>query len=194
MWQWPIASILALGQGQFQRLFVEQGDAGQVRVRGAIFRWHPWHVAGTQEGHGQAPGLDRAAAAGQRQHQRCDVDGTVGVALHGADHAGAVRLQQRTGGLQAPRRVVVAGDDDQVQMRHAFLRPLQEAVQLLLRRRRRIGVVEDVAGDQQGVGPLADDGVEQPVQEALVFVVAFEIMQGLAEMPVGSVQQTHGSV
>ena len=53
----------------------------------------------------------------------------------GADHARAMRFQQRAGGLQPPRRIVVAGDDDQIQVRHPFPGPLQKAVQLLLRRR-----------------------------------------------------------
>jgi hypothetical protein len=69
--------------------------------------------------------------------------------------------------------------------------PAAEPEQLLLRRGRRVGGVEHVAGDQQRVRPFGHHGIEQPVEEALVFVAALEIVEGLAEMPVGGVQQPH---
>jgi hypothetical protein len=96
----------------------------------------------------------------------------------------AVRFQQRPRRFQPARRVVVAGDDDDVQLRRGRPGLLQEAVQLALRGGRRVRVVEDVAGDQQGVRFLGHDRVEQPVEEALVFVGPVEIVQGLAEVPV----------
>jgi hypothetical protein len=147
-------AILAFGQRQFQRLLVEQGDAGQVGIC-PVFGRHARHVAGTQERHRQAPGFDRAATAGQRQHQRRHVDLAVRIALHRADHARAMRFQQWSRRLQPAGRIVIAGDDDQVQMRRAFLGPLQETVELLLRRRRRIGVVKNISADEQRVGLFA---------------------------------------
>ena len=61
------------------------------------------HVAGAQERHGQTPRLHRPVGAGERQHQGFQVDGAVRVALHGADHAGAVRFEQRSGCFEAAR-------------------------------------------------------------------------------------------
>jgi hypothetical protein len=106
--------------------------------------------------------------------------------------ARAMGFEQRTRGFQAAGRIVVAGDDDDVQLRRTRTRLLQETVELALRDRRRVRVVEDVARDQEGVGLLGHDGVEQPVQEALMLVGPVEVVQGLAEVPVGSVQQPHG--
>jgi hypothetical protein len=63
-----------------------------------------------------------------------------------------VRFEQRARRFQPARRIVVAGDDDDLQLRRARLRPLQEAVQLALGGGRWVGVVEDVARDQERVG------------------------------------------
>jgi len=130
-------------------------------------------------------------AVGQRHEQAFDVDAAVVAPVDVADHAGAVRLEQRAGGLDAAGRVVVARDEHDVEPWRALARLLEETVQLFLRLGRRVGVVEDVAGDEQRVGLLGHDGVEQPVEEALVLVGPFVIVQGLAEMPVGGVQQPH---
>jgi hypothetical protein len=86
---------------------------------------------------------------------------------------------------------MVAGDNADVQVRGRGLGLAQEAVELLLRRCRWIGIVVDVAGDQQRVYLFGDDGCQQPVQKALVLVGALETVQGLAQMPVRSVQKTH---
>jgi hypothetical protein len=108
------------------------------------------------------------------------------------DHDRAMGFQQRPRRFQAAGRIVVAGDDDDLQVRRAQLGPLQEAVQLALGGGRRVCVVENVARDQERVGLFTDDGIEQPVEEALVFVGPVVIVQGLAEVPVGGVQQPHG--
>ncbi len=121
-----------------------------------------------------------------------EVDVGVGQAQHVADDAGAVRFEQRARRLQPSRRIVVAGNDDDVELRSARAGLLQEPVKLLLRCGRRIGGIEHVAGDQERVDFLGGDGVQQPVEETLVFVSTFVIVQGLAKMPVGSVKQTHG--
>jgi hypothetical protein len=204
MWQWPIATIAWPGVrrrlGQRPGLLVEQGDALQVgRIRidgvGAFFRRRRTrHVAGPQEGNRHAPGLHVAIAAGQRHQQAFQVDLALAVAHHVADHARAVGGQQRSRRFQAAGRIVVAGDDDDVERRRPRACLLQEVVQLALRGRRRVGVVEDVAGDQQRVDLFGHDGIEQPVEEAFVFPAPVEIVQGLAEVPVGSVQQPHGWV
>jgi hypothetical protein len=102
-----------------------------------------------------------------------------------------MRFQQRPRRFQPARRIVVAGDDDDLQVWRAQLGPLQETVQLALGGGRGVGIVENVARDQERVGLFTHDRIEQPVEEALVFVGPVVIVQGLAEVPVGSVQQPH---
>ncbi len=89
---------------------------------------------------------------------------------------------------------MVARDDHHLQMGHAAAGLLQKAIQLAMGGRRRIGVIENIAGDQQHVDALCVQRPDQPVEEALVFVDPVEIVQGLAKMPVGGVQQPHGGV
>ena len=185
------------GAGQFVCLRVEQPDAGQVGVEdvaaGRAFRGrHARHVARPQERDRDAPGVHGAVLACQRDDEAFEVDVAGGVAHDVADDARAVRFQQRPRRFQPARRIVVAGDDDDVQLRRAHPGLLQEPVQLALRRGGRVRIVEHVARDQQGVRFLGDDRVEQPVEKAPVLVGPVEIVQGLAEVPVGSVQQPHG--
>ena len=60
---------------------------------------------------------------------------------------------------------------------------------LILRGGWRVGLVEDVAGDQQRVDRVLGDLVQQPGQEGVVLGAAVEVVQGVAEVPVRSVQQ-----
>ena len=81
-----------------------------------------------QEGHGQHPGADGAVLAGQRHQHAFHVNGAVGVAVRVADDGGAVHFQQRAGCFQAAGRIVVAGDDDDIELRRAGAGLLQEGV------------------------------------------------------------------
>ena len=151
-----------------------------------------WHVAGTQEGNSQAPCLHCAVFVVQRHEQAVEVDLAIGAPGHVANDHGAMRFEQRPWRFQPARRVVIAGNDDDIELRTASARLLQETVELALRRGRWVAVVKDIAGNQQRIDILLHKRVEQPVEEALVLVAALESMQGLAQVPVGGVQQAHG--
>jgi hypothetical protein len=86
---------------------------------------------------------------------------------------------------------VVAGNNDDIELRRPRPRLLQEPVELALGCGRWVAVIKNIAGNQQCVDPFMHQRIEQPVEEALVLVAAFECMQGLAQVPVGSVQQAH---
>ena len=86
---------------------------------------------------------------------------------------------------------MVACNDDDIKLRRAGAGLLQEGIKLALRSCGWIGIVENITSDQQGINLLGHDGIQQPVQETLVLVVAIKIMQRLAKMPIGSVQQAH---
>src|SRR5690606_22870477 len=109
-----------------------------------------------------------------------------------ADGMGVEALHQRAGQLDAPAGIVVAGDHHDVQLRQALVGADDEVVEAFLGFQRWIDRVEDVAGYEQGVGLVGDELVEQPGEELGVFVVAVLTAEGLAEMPVGGVDQAHG--
>jgi len=87
---------------------------------------------------------------------------------------------------------VVAGDHHDVQLREFFVGADDEIVEAFLGLEWRVDRVEHIAGDQQGVGALGDQLVEQPGEKLRVFVVAVLAVEGLAEVPVGGVDQAHG--
>ncbi len=60
------------------------------------------------------------------------------------------------------------------------------------RRRARTRGVKYVARDQQRVGPELLEPIEQPVEERAVLVLPRMPMQGMAEVPVGGVDDAKG--
>ena len=86
---------------------------------------------------------------------------------------------------------MVAGDHHDIQLRQFFVGANYEVVQTLLGLERWVHRVEDIAGDQQGVGLMLGQLVEQPGEELRVFVVAVLAVEGLAQVPVGGVNQAH---
>ena len=115
----------------------------------------------------------------------------MGIAGDITDGSGIKRGKQRRGRFQSARRVVIAGDDDDIQVRNTLLGGSEKTVELLLGGGGRIGIIEDVAGDQQDINLFGCESVEQPVQKSLMLVIPLKVMQGLAEMPIRGMQQTH---
>ncbi len=178
---------LAHGFGGGDQPLVHLADAGQVVVAGLA----AGDFGRAQEGQGEAPGGDLAAGVVQRQQQAVVVELAIGDPADAADGMGVEALHQRRRQLDAPAGVVVAGDHHDIQLRESFVGTDDEVVQALLRLERRIDRVEHVAGDEQGVGLPGDQLVEQPVEELRVLVVAVLAVEGLAEVPVGGVDQAH---
>ena len=52
--------------------------------------------------------------------------------------------------------------------------------------------VEDIAGDEEGVGAVFLQECEEVGEESVVFVFAVEAVEGLAEVPISGVEDTHG--
>jgi hypothetical protein len=119
------------------------------------------------------------------------VDGSVVEPPHAADHPDAERAQDEIGRVEAARRIVVTPDDDDLQAGQTRHRAPDEVVQLLLRARRRIGRVEDVAGDEQHVHRLVFQGLEQPRKKLGVLELAIVVVQRVTEVPIRRVQQAH---
>jgi hypothetical protein len=66
-----------------------------------------------------------------------------------------------------------------------------EMIEQGLGRGRRIGGVEYIARNQQGIGLLLLQSSEQPVKETTVFIFPGNPVQGVPQMPVGCMNQTH---
>ena len=86
---------------------------------------------------------------------------------------------------------MVAGNGDDIDSGQIPTHPGEEFVEHLLAGGRRVGAVEDVAGDQQGVGPFRDERVAQPGEEAPVLMHAVIAVQDLSQVPVGGVEESH---
>ena len=67
----------------------------------------------------------------------------------------------------------------------------QKTVELSLGGCRRVGVVKHITWDQKDVNVLAYQGVKQPRKKLRVLKAAFELVQGLAEVPVGGMEDAH---
>ncbi len=184
---------------QRKRLAVQQGDAGQVGIGRPSLAASPAAAAGAarRRGAGTArPGtrprtLPSRSCSGTSRRSR-----SISPSLLRSTLPTTLRAMASSSGAGASSRPAeswLPAMTTSCSCGHARAGLLQETIELAVGGRRRIGVVENIARDQQHVEPAQrHERVEQPVEEALVFVDPVEIVQGLAQMPVGSVQQPHG--
>ena len=80
---------------------------------------------------------------------------------------------------------MVAGNDNDLQMRIAPVRLLQEMKETPLRRSGRVGHIEHIPRYEQDIRLLFGQGIGQPGQESIVLLLPVVAEEGLAEMPVG---------
>ncbi len=176
------------GLGDAQDLGVDPGDPGGegvLRVSGGP------EVGRAQVGHRCAP-RRRLALDPERRQQPAGVDGPF-APWQGPDHLHPERIQEGRRRLQPPRGVVVAGDDHRAELRPSQPGLDQEGVERPLGGRRRVGRVEHVAGDHQGVGRPLLEQVEQPAEKLLVLEGPVVAVEGVAQVPVGGVDEAeHG--
>ena len=99
--------------------------------------------------------------------------------------------QERTGRLETHGGVVVAGGDDDLQLRTARRDVGQESVVEFLRSGRRVAVVEHVACHKQRIGLRAYGGLGEPVEEVTVLGAAVDAVEHVAHVPVASSYQFH---
>lgn len=93
--------------------------------------------------------------------------------------------------LQASRGVVVACHDDDVELGQALAGPRQERVPEPLCLGRRVGRIEDIAGNEQGVDFLVGEDSAKPVEETQLLVIPRQIVEGVTEVPVGRMEDAH---
>jgi len=82
--------------------------------------------------------------------------------------------------------VVAAGDDD-----GAFRAAIDlgdEIVVLRDRALRRMGGIEDIPGDEEDINAQFLDATEEELEESLVFLIAGEVSERFAEVPVSGVE------
>ena len=179
---------LALFEGGGDEFFMDLADAAQVIVA----QVRAGDLGRTQEGQGQAPGQHLALGVGQRHQQALAVELAFVEPLHPAHGVGAQAAHQRGGQFDARAGVVAAGDHHDGQARLLLVGADDEIVESFLGFDRWVDRVEDIACDQQGVGLAQLQLAQEPVEEAGMFEVALLAVQGLSQMPVGGVKQTHG--
>src|SRR3990172_4131691 len=119
-------------------------------------------------------------------------DGAVTCAAWQAAGVDAQRVEQRRDGVEAPRVVVVAGDDDGWYAGAVQL--AKERVDQPLRLRRGRRRIEDVAGDEEAVGFLRAGVVEYLLKRRLLLGVAALAAHRAADVPVGGVEEPHKGV
>ena len=151
-------------------------------------------VRRAEEGHGGTPGGHGPGGVVQGEHHALEVCLTALRAREGAQDLHAKGLEHGVRGLEAGGGVVVATDDHHVQGGQAPPQLGEEAVPGAHGPGGRVGRLEDVSRDEQGVHGAGLQEVQQPGEEGVVLAVAGEVVQGVAEVPVTGVQDAqHGS-
>ena len=149
-------------------------------------------VFSTQEGDGQHHhGGGVVGGFAQDHHQGVHVGLVLRRTGDDAAHLDAQPAIEGGRSLQAVGRVVVAGRQDDSQTGVVGRHLGKEIVELAFGRSRRVGVVEDVAAHQQGVWVFLGHRLQQPVQEMTVLIRAVVAVEGVAKMPVGSMEYFH---
>ena len=136
-------------------------------------------IALSQVGHGKA-----VSSFFERHDQTGIIDVTLRCSPHSAAHINTHLLEQWAGSLKTCRRIMIPGNDDNLQF-GIFVRYFaQECIVHLLRVGRRIRTIEDIARDQQDIGLPGLQHVLEPCQKTRVFAPAVVFKKMLSEVPV----------
>jgi hypothetical protein len=100
-------------------------------------------------------------------------------------------LEESGADAEAARRVVVAGDHDGGDAEGG--EPVEGVVEEAHGAEWGHGPVVDVAGDEYGVDVVLARGGDEVVEEGLLGVEEADAVETAAEVPVGGVQEPHGS-
>ncbi len=171
--------------------FGERDDVGVERAQGggvALGAEVP-EIGATQKRHGDGERGDGPVRVVQGNEHGSAIDGTVRRLRKAAHDVHAERSGEALGGVETLRGVVIAAHDDDVQARQTAGARAQEVVVQPLRPGARVGVVEDVAADDQSVDPLGFERVEEPVEEGAVLVVPGHVVEAMPEVPVRRVKE-----
>ena len=149
-------------------------------------------VGAAQKGHSDAYHLVVGiTAAVQRDEQVVEHRAVALLRVQEAAYVYLAALEERTRCLEPHAAVVIAG-------RHYDLQPgillrglAQKVVVELLSRGGGIGIVKDIAGYDKGVGLVVVYRTEQEVQEIPVLGAPVVVVEVIADVPVGSVDNSH---
>ena len=108
-----------------------------------------------------------------------------------APHLHPLSGQQRTGRLQPAGRVVVAGSDDDVEVRTSLRGLVQKLVVGRLCRCRWVAIVKDVARHEERVGLVRSQLREQPLQKVTMLGQSVVAMKEVADVPVAGGDEFH---
>jgi len=119
-----------------------------------------------------------------------DVDVSV-AAFESADDVDAERSQEATRRFKAGGGVVIAGNDDDVELRAEAFEAEKRVVEELHGLAGRVLAVEDIACDDHCVDRAFHQQTTEAFENLLVFEFARIAAQGLADVPVGCVNNAH---
>ena len=87
---------------------------------------------------------------------------------------------------------MVSGGEDDLEGGEGLVRGVDEVEEGALGLGTGVDGVEDVTGNEECVGAVFREKGEEVGKEGSVFVFAVEAVEGLAEVPVSGVEDTHG--
>ena len=153
----------------------------------ALFLCHSGRIiAGTQVRNGKANDLCLIIVAPtQRENQAVEIGRAVRQAFDRAAHIYIMKIQQAGRCFEACAGIVVAGNDHDLQSAHLLGSGAEKAEKHLFGLGRRIGMIEDIAGNEQDVGLLLRKRLPQPSKVVLKFCFAIIAVEGIAQMPIG---------
>jgi hypothetical protein len=140
----------------------------------------------------ESRGIAEAVAKGN--NEAFGVKGPVRASGEGADDADAEGFQKGGGSFESSGRIVVSPRHGDIETRKALPGLDDKAVEESLCRGRRVGRIEDVAGNDEGIGAAVLNRIEEPGEKLPMFVLPGDAVQGMSEVPVGGVQNADQSV
>ena len=157
---------------------------GRLPVFGIVALTADAHIPVPEIGHGADKGRRSAVSVLKRDHFLLHTFG------HAADDAHADPFQHIGRGVEPGGRIMVAARDDGLPAAGGA-KAGQEGIVKSGRVVGRHDLVKNIARHKQGVDVFAGDEIREPAEERFVFLVSRGVVEGCAEVPVGSMQELH---
>ncbi len=177
------------GEGELGGLLVEGGDAFEVGVIGGGQEGEVWEA---EEGDGDDECAYGSGGVAEGDDEFLESDVLFGVAFDGADGAGVCHAEEFGGRFEASGCVVISCGEDDLEGGEGVVGGADEVEQAALGGGAGVDGVEHVTGDEQGVGTMLVEEVEEVLEECVVFGFSIEAVEGLTEVPVCGVEEAHG--